>query len=63
MLETQINDALKFGQLTLTEKQRESLGGNSYKPRVRAPGEAMPRDTDKMNSVYKPPDWTTRTDR
>jgi hypothetical protein len=58
-----INDALKFGQLELTEKQRASLGGKKYVPRIRALGEAMPRDIDKMNSVYKPPAWNTRTGR
>jgi hypothetical protein len=58
-----LNDALTFGKISLTEKQRSSLGGNSYKPRVRLPDEALPREVDKMNSVYKPPDWNTRTGR
>ncbi len=39
------------------------VGSRSYKPRVREPGEALPRDIDKMNSVYKPPVWATRTGR
>jgi hypothetical protein len=63
MTKRAINDALKYGQPALTEKQRASLGGNSYKPRIRAPGEALPRELDKMRSVYKPPDWATRTGR
>ena len=58
-----ISGALTFGQIPLTKRQRKSLGGKTYVPRIRGPGEAMPRDTDKMNSVYKPPEWTTRTGR
>lgn len=50
------------GQVALTEKQRVALGGNAYAPRDRGPGEAQSRDIDKMNSVYKPPEWTTRTE-
>jgi hypothetical protein len=57
------SDALTSGQLNLTEIQRLSLGGNKYKPRVRGPGEALPRDMDNMNSVYEPPKWATRTGR
>jgi hypothetical protein len=60
---TPINDAMKFGKPELTDKQRLALGRKTYVPRVRGPGEAMPRDTDKMNSTYKPPAWTTRTGR
>lgn len=37
------------------------LGGKTYVPSIRGPDEAMPRDTDKMNSAYKPPEWITRT--
>jgi hypothetical protein len=58
-----MNNALTFGKLTLTEKQRVSLGGNTYTPRVRGPSEALPREMDIMKSVYKPPAWPTRTGR
>jgi hypothetical protein len=58
-----INDALTSGQIALTEKQRAALGSKKYMPRVRALGEALPRDIDSMKSVYKPPEWPTRTGR
>jgi hypothetical protein len=59
----ELNDALTSGQVGLTEKQRAALGGKKFKPRVREPGEALPRDFNNMKNVYKPPEWPTRTGR
>jgi hypothetical protein len=55
--------ALTTGKPELTDKQRDALGGKTFVPRVRTLGEALPRDTNKMNTVYKPPTWATRTGR
>ena len=55
--------ALTTDITTLTGKPSLILGDSTYKPRVREPGEALPRGIDKMKSVYKPPVWATRTGR
>ena len=58
-----MKNVLPMGLPSLTDKQRLTLGGGKYKPRVREPGEALPRDFDKMSTVYVPPVWATRTGR
>jgi hypothetical protein len=63
MPKSHTNNALTSGQLAFTEKQRVALGSKKYKPRAKNPGVALPRDMDKMKSVYKPPEWATRTGR
>jgi hypothetical protein len=55
--------ALTTDITTPTGKPTLILGNSTYMTRVREPGEALPRDNDKMKSVYKPPVWTTRTGR